>query len=533
MSAPPPPGGYQQPPRGYQQPQQMRAAPQGYAPPGAAPQGGFQAPRAMAPQAPRGYAAPQSAPQARAATRRRSRRRRPRAATRSRSRRRRRGYAGAAGQAAPRRPGYAAPRGAPQTAPQGGFRPPAAPAAPAAPAKPAFQAPKPMAPPGDVTRRAAALAPRLRAARRRAAGAAEDVPGLRADGRRAARAAADGPVRSMSVGGGRRRAAPPPPGGAPKPPQTFQGYSPRAPSSRSRPPRRPARPARRSRRRPPSQQFQGFQPGASRRPARRPARLHRRRPSSSTRRPSATRASCAARWASSRTARGRPPPKVPIGIVCQPMALDTDHEAPLDVVNFGSTGIVRCKKCRAYVNPFVSWVNNGRQWRCNVCGFVNDVPNSYFCQLDPETGERRDKQQRPELCKGSVELVAPGEYMVRPPQPPVFVFVIDVSAGAVATGMLGVVAKTIRASLDGLPGAPRTQVAVITFDASVHFYNLKASLSQPQMVCVPDLSDLFVPLPDDLLVNLAESRSVVEALLDALPAMHSASSPSSRRAGRR
>ncbi|KAH8097839.1 hypothetical protein JL720_754 [Aureococcus anophagefferens] len=93
--------------------------------------------------------------------------------------------------------------------------------------------------------------------------------------------------------------------------------------------------------------------------------------------------------------------------------------------------------------------------------------------------------------------------------------------------MLGVVAKTIRASLDGLPGAPRTQVAVITFDASVHFYNLKASLSQPQMVCVPDLSDLFVPLPDDLLVNLAESRSVVEALLDALPAMHSASSPSS------
>ncbi|KAH8073690.1 hypothetical protein JL721_2999 [Aureococcus anophagefferens] len=224
----------------------------------------------------------------------------------------------------------------------------------------------------------------------------------------------------------------------------------------------------------PSQQFQGFQPGAGQ-PAPGAA------PGAAT--PAAPvvideAAQCDPRFMRCTVGKlansGRSPPKSPSESLCQPMALDTDHEAPLDVVNFGSTGIVRCKKCRAYVNPFVSWVNNGRQWRCNVCGFVNDVPNSYFCQLDPETGERRDKQQRPELCKGSVELVA-----------------------------------------------------VITFDASVHFYNLKASLSQPQMVCVPDLSDLFVPLPDDLLVNLAESRSVVEALLDALPAMHSASSPSS------
>ena len=157
---------------------------------------------------------------------------------------------------------------------------------------------------------------------------------------------------------------------------------------------------------------------------------------------------------------------------------------------------------------------------------MNDVPNSYFCQLDPETGERRDKHQRPELCKGSVELVAPGEYMVRPPQPPVFVFAIDVSGPAVASGLVDVVAAQIKASLDDLPGAPRTQVAVVTYDASVHFYNLKSTLTRPQMVVVPDLSDLFVPLPDDLLVNLAEARSVIDALLDDLPATHRAGSAS-------
>ena len=45
----------------------------------------------------------------------------------------------------------------------------------------------------------------------------------------------------------------------------------------------------------------------------------------------------------------------------------------------------------------------------------------------------------------------------------------------------------------------------------------ESSLTQPQMVVMSDTDDPFVPLPDDLLVNLADSRAVVEALLDSLP----------------
>lgn len=55
--------------------------------------------------------------------------------------------------------------------------------------------------------------------------------------------------------------------------------------------------------------------------------------------------------------------------------------------------------------------------------------------------------------------VAPAEYMVRPPQPPVFMFVIDVSAPAVASGMVHVAAETIKACLDNLPGEDRTLVS--------------------------------------------------------------------------
>lgn len=48
---------------------------------------------------------------------------------------------------------------------------------------------------------------------------------------------------------------------------------------------------------------------------------------------------------------------------------------------------------------------------------------------------------------------------------------------------------------------------------------MQSSLTQPQMMVVTDLDDIFVPLPDDLLVNLSESRLVVEAFLDSLPSM--------------
>ena len=109
--------------------------------------------------------------------------------------------------------------------------------------------------------------------------------------------------------------------------------------------------------------------------------------------------------------------------------------------------------------------------------------------------------------------------MVRPPQPPSYFFVIDVSVTSVRCGMLKSVAEGIRQSLDNLPGSPRTQVGFLTYDDSVQYYSLKSGLTQPQMLVVADLIELFVPAPDDLLVNLQESREVVDIFLENLPTM--------------
>ena len=161
--------------------------------------------------------------------------------------------------------------------------------------------------------------------------------------------------------------------------------------------------------------------------------------------------------------------------------------------------------------------------RCNICGMLNDVPSNYFSHLDNK-GQRRDKDQRPELSRCSVEFVAPSDYMVRPPQPPVYFFVVDVSDVSIASGMIGSMVAAIKDSLEELASNSRAQIGFITFDSQVHFYNLKSSLSAPQMLVVSDVQDVIMPLPEDLLVNLCDSKKVVLALLESLPTMFKTSS---------
>lgn len=139
-----------------------------------------------------------------------------------------------------------------------------------------------------------------------------------------------------------------------------------------------------------------------------------------------------------------------------------------------------------------------------------------FFDWDPETRARVDRRERPELTHGVIEFIAPQEYMVRPPQPVVIVFVIDVSFGALQSGMLHIAAKAIRDSLDTIPNTDdRTKIAFITFDSAMHFYNLSGT--DIQMLIVSDLEQPFLPTPYDLLVSLTESRDCIELFLQKLP----------------
>jgi hypothetical protein len=89
--------------------------------------------------------------------------------------------------------------------------------------------------------------------------------------------------------------------------------------------------------------------------------------------------------------------------------------------------------------------------------------------------------------------------------------------------MLRCVAATLRHSLDRLPGGERTQFGLLTYDSTLHFYNLNGAAAQ--MLVVTEIDELFTPMPGEVLVNLLERKEVVAALLDKLPAMFASNQP--------
>lgn len=210
--------------------------------------------------------------------------------------------------------------------------------------------------------------------------------------------------------------------------------------------------------------------------------------------------------------------KLPFALVIRPYISLHNASAPVKVTS--DTLICRCRRCRSYINPFVSFNEQAHRWKCNICGLNNDVPQQF--DWDAARNMRTDRYTRNEINHGVVEFIAPPEYMVRPPQPPVYVFVLDVSIHAVQNGLLATAARTIQESLDRLPNKDdRAKVGFIAVDSSLHYFNIPVPPSQaePSMLVVSDLEDPYLPLPTGLLVNLTECRSSIELLLSRLGEM--------------
>lgn len=156
-----------------------------------------------------------------------------------------------------------------------------------------------------------------------------------------------------------------------------------------------------------------------------------------------------------------------------------------------------------------------------MCSLTNDVPQAF--DWDAATQKGLDRWQRPDLNHAVVEFIAPQEYMVRPPQPLVYLFLIDVSYAAVTSGLLATTARCIRESLDRIPNADRrTRLGFIAVDSSLHFFNIPRDgieNADTSMLVVSDLDEPFLPTPADLLVTLSEARENIETFLDKLQEM--------------
>ncbi|KFP56450.1 Protein transport protein Sec24B, partial [Cathartes aura] len=200
--------------------------------------------------------------------------------------------------------------------------------------------------------------------------------------------------------------------------------------------------------------------------------------------------------------------KLPLGLLLHPFRDLTQ----LPVIT--SSTIVRCRSCRTYINPFVSFIDQ-RRWKCNLCYRVNDVPEEFM--YNPVTRSYGEPHKRPEVQNSTVEFIASSDYMVTSNSNCMLIF--GKCRYSEACQLKAIAMCVVSQCSLMLPGDSRTRIGFITFDSTVQFYNLQEGLSQPQMLIVSDIDDIFLPTPDSLLVNLHESKELIKDLLNALPNM--------------
>ncbi|KAH8318195.1 hypothetical protein KR074_007632 [Drosophila pseudoananassae] len=216
---------------------------------------------------------------------------------------------------------------------------------------------------------------------------------------------------------------------------------------------------------------------------------------------------------------------LPLTLNISPLAKIAEGELEPPIVNFGDMGPIRCNRCKAYMSPNMQFVDAGRRFQCLMCKVTSEVHPDYYQHLD-HTGQRVDKHERPELLLGTYEFLATKDYCRNntPPEVPAFIFIIDVSYNTAKSGLVHLLCAQIKNILKHLPvdqGQDKSKVRVgfITYNSTVHFYNIKSSLAQPQMMVVGDVQEMFMPLLDGFLCHPEESAAVIDALMEEIPRM--------------
>ncbi|GBP12210.1 Protein transport protein Sec24C [Eumeta japonica] len=220
---------------------------------------------------------------------------------------------------------------------------------------------------------------------------------------------------------------------------------------------------------------------------------------------------------------------MPLCLVISPMAepIGTEPEPPLldfaALTNSPTMGPVRCCRCKAYMCPNMKFLDSGRHFKCAFCKATTEVPMEYTQYVN---SMQQYGRMPAEMALGTYEIVATKEYCRNNtlPNPPAIVFVIDVSYNSIRSGLVKVICDNISKIIENIPkdpvtGQQHTRVGFITYSSTVHFYNIKGNLAQPQMLSVGDVSDMFVPLLEGFLVKPEDSGAVLEALLQQIPIM--------------
>jgi protein transport protein SEC24 len=118
---------------------------------------------------------------------------------------------------------------------------------------------------------------------------------------------------------------------------------------------------------------------------------------------------------------------------------------------------------------------------------LSGIPKSQTPNYSNHQIQCYDPSQRPEFHYPTLEYIAPGEYMLRPPQPPLYLFLFDVGTTAVDTGYLHTFSEQLLLNLDLLPGEERALIGFIGVDSAMHFFQFGSETKPPRQLVMSDV----------------------------------------------
>ncbi|RWS23295.1 transport Sec24C-like protein, partial [Leptotrombidium deliense] len=211
---------------------------------------------------------------------------------------------------------------------------------------------------------------------------------------------------------------------------------------------------------------------------------------------------------------------IPLSVIVKPF--DENEVDGNMMIPVTQSEIVRCNRCKAYMNPFMRFIDGGRRFQCCLCHHITEVPSSYAGHLD-HTGQRLDKFERPELYLGSYEFKATAEFCrnsilnCRRPHI-VFAFELTVNSKPVIQYISKHLSDIIRNYMPtdpANPGSPPPLVGFMTYDSKIQMYDI-ANNGHAYIIC--DITSTFPPFTS-FLVDPLEYADQIESFLSSLPSL--------------
>ena len=214
---------------------------------------------------------------------------------------------------------------------------------------------------------------------------------------------------------------------------------------------------------------------------------------------------------------------IPIGLLISPSSFFTE-DGDIPVLSYGENwDAPRCQneKCKAFLNPFVKFIDNSEKWECNICKKINKTENYYNEEID-NNGVRFDQDEKIELNNGSYEFILNKSYWKenRMPNTPNYYFLIDLSYKSIQSGFSQCVLETIKDCINNNYffnyDNVDIKICIITYETSINFYSLNPNCNQFTMICITD-NEIFIPtLTSNLLVSLKENKDKLIQIIESI-----------------